>query len=63
MSELWVTPHGFRWGPLLVERTTSGDRAGWVLTVFGRTEYAIVRASPKGFNLSAEVHRYPEEPS
>lgn len=45
-----VTAFGFRWGPMLVERSVSDDEVGWILTV--RDEKGVARAevrvTPKG---------------
>ena len=49
--------YGFRWGPLMVQRTCSDPKGGIVITVLAACGAVEIRVSPKGRKMDAEPLR------
>ncbi len=49
------------WGPLTVERTASGPKIGWVITIRdGSGERVEVRTTPKGKGMTVRQTLWPD---
>jgi hypothetical protein len=48
---LTLNSYGFTWGPMTVERTTSGKRFGVILSIKTKYKLLEVRVSPNGESL------------
>ena len=48
------TQYGFEWGEMKIERTASGPKWGWVVTIQTSKQIMEIRATPSGIIRSSK---------
>jgi hypothetical protein len=55
-----ITPYGFKWGPVEVQRWCSDDKGGVVIGLITKRESVEIRVTPTGLiRVGAPVKRRP----